>query len=301
MKTFMILFCVCLLLFSLIVILRLLHLKHEIRHFAKEVEKLRNSNYAQPLKVSCFDKDIVSLAVKINDHIEIQRSLGIEYENNKKQLGHVISGISHDFRTPLTAALGYLQMLEKSNELSGKNMEYLSIAIQKNKYLKELSDDFFELTKLENSIEELDMENINLSNLVADFVLEQHEWIEKRQISTEFEIEDGIIIETSVHYMMRILGNLMSNARKYTVSSFGVTLKNDEKDIVLRVFNKLQDRNSVDIDKVFEPFYRIDSRTNNGAGLGLYVVRILAEKLGISVNADLNINGVFSIEMKFSS
>lgn len=210
----------------------------------------------------------------------------------------MISGISHDFRTPLTAALGYLQMLEKSNELSAKNMEYLSIAIQKNKYLKELSDDFFELTKLENSIEVLDMEKVNLSNLVTDFVLEQHEWIKKRKISTEFEIEDGIIIETSVHCMTRMLSNLMSNARKYTVSCFGVTLKNDEKSIVLRVFNKLQDRNSVDIDKVFEPFYRIDSRTNNGAGLGLYVVRILAEKLGISVNADLNIDGVFSIEIR---
>ena len=301
MKIFVILFCVCLLFSFLVIIIRLLHLKCEIRHFTKEVEKLINSDYAQPLKISCFDKDIVSLAVKINDHIEIQRSLCIEYQNNKKQLDHVISGISHDFRTPLTAALGYLQMLEKSNELSEKNMGYLSIVIQKNKYLKELSDDFFELTKLENNNEELEMESVNLSNLVTEFVLEQHEWIEKRQISTEFEIEDGIMIETNVHYMMRMLSNLMSNARKYAVSSFGVTLKKYEKSIVLRVFNKLQDRNSVEMDKVFEPFYRIDSRTNKGAGLGLYVVKILAERLGISVNADLNIYGVFSIEMKFST
>ena len=52
----------------------------------------------------------------------------------------VISGISHDFRTPLTASLGYLQMIEKTGELSPQNAKYLAVAIQKNQYLKELSD-----------------------------------------------------------------------------------------------------------------------------------------------------------------
>ena len=291
--------CVCLLVILAVALWKYISLKRNIRHLSKELEKLKDTDYGQPVKITDFDKDLAELAVKANQHTDIQRSLGTEYERRKKLLGTVISGISHDFRTPLTASLGYLQMIEKSGELSEKNAEYLNIAIQKNRYLKELSDDFFELTKLENSTEVPETENVNLSNLVTEFVLEQHEWIEKNQISAEFEIEEGIIITSNEHCLMRILSNLMSNAQKYAVSSFGATLKKDDKSIVLRVFNKLQDRSDLDIGKVFEPFYRTDSRTSHGAGLGLYVVKLLAEKLGITVNAGLDADSVFSIEMRF--
>ena len=81
-------------------------LKTNIRRFSQELEKLKDSDYRQPVKVTDFDKDLVQLAVKVNEHTDIQRRLGVEYEKRQKQLGAVVSGISHDFRTPLTATLG---------------------------------------------------------------------------------------------------------------------------------------------------------------------------------------------------
>lgn len=80
-----------------------------------------------------------------------------------------------------------------------------------------------------------------------------------------------------------------------------VLVVEDDREIHRLICEYLETQNykTVSAENGFEPFYRIDSPTNNGAGPGLYVVKILAEKLGISVNADLNINGVFSIEMKF--
>ncbi|MBQ8132953.1 MAG: HAMP domain-containing histidine kinase [Clostridia bacterium] len=285
--------CVCLLIVLIVLSWKYMSVKHNIRHFSHELEKLRDSNYIQPVKVTDFDKDIVELAVKVNEHTDIQRQLGVEYEERKKQLGIVISGISHDFRTPLTASLGYLQMIEKSGALSEKNAEYLCIAMQKNKYLKELSDEFFELTKVENGGEELNIEEINLSNLLTETVLEQHSWIAERNIITDFEIDDGIMIQTDVHYLTRILNNLMSNAQKYSADSFGVTLKQDRDRVTLRVSNSLADNTSLDVDRVFEPFYRMDARTAGGSGLGLYVVKLLCDRLGWAVCADLNDN-IFS-------
>ena len=132
--------CVCLLVILCILLWKYLSLKQNIRHFSQELEKLKDSDYRQPVKITDFDKDLAELAVKVNEHTDIQRQLGVDYEERKKQLSTVISGISHDFRTPLTASLGYLQMIEKSGELSDKNAEYLGIAMQKNQYLKELSD-----------------------------------------------------------------------------------------------------------------------------------------------------------------
>ena len=291
--------CVCLLVILNVVLWKYISLKRNIRCFSKELEKLKDSDYRQPVKVTDFDKDISELAVKVNEHTDIQRQLGNEYQQSKKQLVTVISGISHDFRTPLTASLGYLQMIEKSGELSEKNAEYLRIAFQKNKYLKELSDEFFELTKIGNGNEELKPTLINLSNLLTDIVLEQHSWIAERNISTDFAIADGIMIQTDVHWLTRILNNLMSNAGKYTADSFGVTLCCDGKQVMLRVSNTLADNTSIDINRVFEPFYRMDSRTADGSGLGLYVVKLLCDKLGWTVEAELKDENVFSISIIF--
>lgn len=286
--------CVCLLVISCVLLWKYLSLKKNIRRFSQELEKLKDSDYRQPVKVMDFDKDLVELAVKVNEHTDIQRQLGVEYEERKKQLGTVISGISHDFRTPLTASLGYLQMIEKSGELSDKNAEYLGIVIQKNRYLKELSDEFFEVTKIENGNEELHLEEVNISNLLTETVLEQHSWIAERNISTDFQIADGIVIQADVHCLTRILSNLMSNAQKYTADSFGVVLKQQGGKVTFRVSNTLTDSSSLDIDRVFEPFYRMDARTAGGSGLGLYVVKLLCDRLGWTVGAELN-DDVFSV------
>ena len=286
--------CVCLLVILCVLLWKYISVKKNIRHFSKELEKLKDSDYRQPLKVSDFDKDIVELAVKVNEHTDIQRKLGNDYEQSKKQLSTVISGISHDFRTPLTASLGYLQMIEKSGELSEKNAEYLGIAMQKNQYLKELSDEFFELSKIDSGKEQLNMEEVNLSNILTDHILEQHSWIAARNIAAGFDITDGIIIQTDIHFLTRILNNLMSNAQKYTADSFSASLKRDGGRTVLTVANTLSDSGSMDIDKVFEPFYRMDSRTTGGSGLGLYVVKRLCGELGWTVTAHLS-NNVFSV------
>lgn len=290
--------CVCLLVILCVLLWKYISLKRNIRHFSQELEKLKNSDYRQPMKVTDFDKDLVELAVKVNEHTDIQRQLGVEYEQRKQQLGTVISGISHDFRTPLTASLGYLQMIEKSGELSEKNAEYLTVAMQKNKYLKELSDEFFEVTKTENSNENLSLEDINLSNVLTEALLEQHGWISERNITANFDVPDGIIVQADVHCLSRILSNLMSNAQKYTADSFGVSLKRDDKRITLSVSNTLADSSNVDISRAFEPFYRMDSRTAGGSGLGLYVVKLLCSRMNWDVIAKLD-SGIFTVEICF--
>ena len=297
METVLAVICVCLSVLFLVLLCKWLTLKHNIRRFSQELEKLKDSDYRQPIKVTDFDGDLAELAVKLNEHTDIQRQLGVEYEQRKKQLGTVISGISHDFRTPLTAALGYMQMIEKSGGLSEKNAGYLDIAVQKNRYLKELSDEFFELTKMENGGTELSCEETDLSSMLTEAVLEQYSWIEKRKITAEFDITEGIVTKTDRHCAERILNNLMSNAEKYTADSFGAVLKREGGETVLTVYNGISEGESVDTERVFEPFYRMSARTAGGSGLGLYVVRVLCERLGWRVSAKEE-KGRFFIEIR---
>lgn len=295
----MIVVIVCLFVLFFVFFLKYIILKRQIKSFGRQVESRKDVEYGSPIKVDNFDRDIVDLAVKLNEHTDIQRILDVEYKRSREQLNNVISGISHDFRTPLTAALGYLQMIEKSGELTGKNAEYLEIALQKNAYLKELSDEFFELSKLENGQENVTLESINLSNLISDFVMEQYGWMQEREITPDFEISDGIVIESNLNYVMRITENLFSNAQKYTLKNLGVSVSKNESGVVFSVFNDTEESMDIDITRVFEPFYKPVSRNKSGSGLGLYVVKCLSDKLGIEAKAEFDKNGFFRITVIF--
>jgi signal transduction histidine kinase len=295
----MIVVIVCLFVLFFVFFLKYIILKRQIKSFGRQVESRKDVEYGSPIKVDNFDRDIVDLAVKLNEHTDIQRILDVEYKRSREQLNNVISGISHDFRTPLTAALGYLQMIEKSSELTGKNAEYLEIALQKNAYLKELSDEFFELSKLENGQENVTFESINLSNLISDFVMEQYGWMQEREITPDFEISDGIVIESNLNYVMRITENLFSNAQKYTLKNLGVSVSKNESRVILSVFNDTEESMEIYITRVFEPFYKPVSRNKSGSGLGLYVVKCLSDKLGIEAKAEFDKNGFFRITVIF--
>jgi signal transduction histidine kinase len=295
----MIVVIVCLFVLFFVFFLKYIILKRQIKSFGRQVESRKDVEYGSPIKVDNFDRDIVDLAVKLNEHTDIQRILDVEYKRSREQLNNVISGISHDFRTPLTAALGYLQMIEKSGELTEKNAEYLEIALQKNAYLKELSDEFFELSKLENGQENVALESINLSNLISDFVMEQYGWMQEREITPDFEISDGIVIESNLNYVMRITENLFSNAQKYTLKNLGVSVSKNESRVVFSVFNDTEESMEIDITRVFEPFYKPVSRNKSGSGLGLYVVKCLSDKLGIEAKAEFDKNGFFRITVIF--
>lgn len=290
---------ICLLVLFFAFFLKYIILKRQIKSFGRQVECRKDVEYGSPIKVDNFDRDIVDLAVKLNEHTDIQRSLDVEYKRSKEQLNNVISGISHDFRTPLTASLGYLQMIEKSGELTGKNVEYLEIALQKNTYLKELSDEFFELSKIENGHEELTIESVNLSNLLSDMVMEQYGWMQKRKISPQFDIDDGIVINSNLRYIMRIVENLFSNAEKYTFSRFGISLSECYGKIHLSAFNDTEDGIDMDINRVFEPFYKPSSRNKSGSGLGLYVIKCLCVKLNAHVSANFDEKNNFRITIIF--
>lgn len=292
---------ICLFVLFFIFFVKYIILKKQIKSFGRQVESRKSIDYCSPITVDNFDRDIVELAVKLNEHTDIQRSLDVEYKRSKEQLNNVISGISHDFRTPLTASLGYLQMIEKSGELTGKNAEYLKIALQKNTYLKELSDEFFELSKIENSTEELPTENINLSNLISDLVMEQYGWLQQRNIAADFDIADGVILNSCRRYILRIVENLFSNAEKYAFSRFGITLGKRNEKITLTAFNDNEDFVNIDINRVFEPFYKPSSRNKGGSGLGLYVVKCLCDKLSATVSARLDNDGEFRITIEFDA
>ena len=276
---------------------RLFQYKKQIRCFTKELERRLEGGVDSPLQVNMFEKEVVGLATELNKHTREQKEMMLQMEREREKLKGVIAGISHDFRTPLTGAYGYLQMVKKSGELSEKNEEYLDIALAKTLYLKELSDEFFEVSALEANTKQIETEPVHFDRLLQECILEQYDWIQENGLVAEFFMpEQSIYVQGNAYYLTRILENLFSNVRKYAKRHVSVTLSQEGAKVRLYISNDMGGE-SLCADKVFEPFYRGDSRSKNGSGLGLYVIKCLATAMGYEVEAKAKADR-FEIEMR---
>ncbi len=282
----------------LLLTISLCQYKRQIKSFIQVVKKRRDMDVRQPVTVDFFNKYITELAIILNEYTEMAKRLSMQYQNDSRQLKNVIAGISHDFRTPLTAAAGYLQLLDKSEDLSERDREYLNIAMRKVTYLKLLSDDFFEVSSLEANDEELELSRINLGNFLSECILQQYGWMEEQGLQTDFRLpEEDIFIETNEHYLRRIVENLFSNIRKYVRSYAGIKVVPHMETVILIFENDLTSEADIDIECIFEPFYRGNARSNEGSGLGLYVVKCMAERLGYKVCAECH-KGMFELQLE---
>lgn len=270
----------------LVMAFRLFQYKRQMSAFASDIRKRMEKDHNQPVSVDYFGRDVVALAEALNGYTDLQKEQLLQYERDRRYLKNLIAGISHDFRTPLTAGLGYLQMLEKSGGLDGENVEYLQIAMEKLRYLKHLSDDFFEVSTLDAKLSEAVFEQVNLNNLLSECILEQHAWIEASGLAVSFLLpEQDVLLCSNAHYLKRMVNNMFSNARKYAKSFLNMSVTMIKDDIVITMENDMEQGASLDIGQVFDAFYRGDSGSKQGSGMGLYVVKILSERLGYQVSA----------------
>lgn len=303
MEKFLLTSIVILLIIVFLLFFHLISLKKHIQRFAQELNKLVEFDYNQLLKVDTFNKDLVNLANSLNVLAAHQNDLKKKYFDDKKELTNVIAGISHDFRTPLTSAKGYLQLLRKKSSFDDNEKEYLDIVNNKIDYLKLLSDDFFEISTLKAK-DEIELKSVNLSNIIAEVILSQNDWIEKNDIKTQINIPDNTItIISDEHNLSRILVNIFSNAKKYTKSWLKITLTKNLDCVLLSISNDVYKGISIDEEKIFEPFYRDNARSMEGSGLGLYIVKCLSNKLNIFVDSKYTIQpdeNIFSISLKIN-
>lgn len=271
--------------------------KRQIRSFTAAARERMDIDYNHPVTVDCFDKDVLDLAKVLNEYTDIQREIAIKYERDRKHLKNVIAGISHDFRTPLTAAKGYMQLIEKNGHLDSRDKEYLAIAMEKTNYLKGLSDEFFEISTLEAKEQNIELVQVHLNKLISECILSQYQWIEERELKTDFRLPDkDIFVMSNEHLLNRIVENLFSNAKKYTQSILRFYVTTEAGKVTLTMENDMEDSAGIDVSRVFEPFYRDRSRHNDGTGLGLYVVKCLAEQLGYELSAECT-EGEFVIRL----
>lgn len=215
----------------------------------------------------------------------------------EKSKDELITNVSHDLRTPLTSIIGYLGLIEDKQYQNEEDiLKYTHIAYEKAKQMKNLVDDLFEYTKVQQhgapvNIMWVDLNQL-LEQLTASFALEA----DRRGIEISSKVvPHPLMIEADPEKLGRVFNNLVANAFKYGngASYIRITAHQEQDKVVVKVANDGTPIPEKAQSHLFERFYRAEasrSRATGGTGLGLAIVKSIVDlhhgQVTVSSDAD---------------
>lgn len=279
---------------SVCVIIYATTLIRQIKNIGKQLEKRLAEKNARPVTVELMNNNLTRLVKNINSCLKAEEDLRIESNREEKQVKELIANISHDLRTPVTAIRGYLQLMEKGG-LTEEQLRKLKITQKHAEELGGLIESFFEYSRLVSVEPELNAVRINLTNLAAECLAGSVDAFEEKNLNVRF-IENGpVFCFADTEMTTRIIRNLIKNCVSYAVGEAEVIINAGE--YASATFkNPVSNPDEIDTAKLFDRFYTADRARGAGTGLGLFIVKHLAEKMGGGAAAALN-DGVLEIKV----
>lgn len=292
----MLVIAVCIL--SVLVILfssYIIFLQLQLHDINKLLAKRLAEHTRQPINLALFNKELNTLAANINKCLKDEENLRIEALREEKHFKEMISNISHDLRTPLTAIKGYQQLMEKG-ALTTEQRYKLQIAEKHADELGMLIEHFFEYAYLLNAEPELKLEKINLTNLVTECIAGAIPVFEENNLEVRVIEASPVFAKASKEAVIRIVQNLIRNCMQHSGSNVEVQVL-AEKNAIISFKNLVKNDCEIDIKHIFDRFYTADKARRKTTGLGLSIVRLLAEQMGGSTSASLK-EGVLDIRVE---
>ncbi len=220
-------------------------------------------------------------------------------QNMKTEL---ITNVSHDLKTPLTAIITYVDLLKKEDITEEERKEYVDTLERKSQRLKVLIEDLFEVSKATTNNITMYYTDIDLVNLLKQVCLENEDKIAESNLEFRWNLlEKKCISHLDPNRTYRIMDNLVQNILKYSMPHSRVYIDMEENEIeyVLRFKNMSAVEMNFNASEITERFVRGDlSRNTEGSGLGLAIARSFTElqggKFEIEIDGDL-----FKVTLRF--
>lgn len=225
-----------------------------------------------------------------------------EEVKSQKMKTELITNVSHDLKTPLTAIITYVDLL-KNEELSAEERkDYVDVLDRKSARLKTLIEDLFEISKATSGELKLEKVDLDLVQLIHEVQMELEEEIMNSGITFKMNLpEEKVIVRLDAQKTGRIFENLTMNILKYglTGSRAYVFMEQTEKTVQVVYKNVSASEINFSADEIMERFTRGDaSRNTEGSGLGLAIVKSFTEAQGGKVKVDLE-DDMFKVTVSF--
>lgn len=251
------------------------------------IEKIKNGDLNHKI-TDCPEGVIGTMADNINSIGEgLQKSLEREVKAERMK-SELITNVSHDLKTPLTSIINYADLLSKENLTPPEANDYAAIIKQKSERLKQLTNDLFDISKVQSGNEEFNIEDIDICLLIHQAMAELNEAIKNSGLVFKVTASDKeVLVKADGRKMSRVFENLFVNCVKYAMKNTRVyidILKEDNA-VMVEIKNIAGYEMDFNADEIAERFVRGDSaRSTEGSGLGLAIVKSYVEGCGGSVD-----------------
>lgn len=275
-------------------------LKKYIKKLQNQYRKLLDAtgSIAEGNLNTAFDEDFGVFESCKDELYKIQegfRKAVDEEVKSQRMKAELITNVSHDLKTPLTAITTYIDLLKEEGVTEEQRKEYLAVLEKKSLRLKRLIEDLFEVSKASSRNVTVNLVEVDICNLMRQAYLEYEDKIEDANLIFRFRMpEEKVVLKLDSEKTYRIFENLYSNIIKYAMPGSRVYVDLEEQDnkVVIGLRNMSAAELHVQPEELTERFVRGDSsRNTEGSGLGLAIAKSFTEiqggKMEIVVDGDL--------------
>ena len=205
----------------------------------------------------------------------------VRSRNMKTEL---ITNVSHDLKTPLTAIITYVDLLKKEDITEEERKEYVATLEKKSQRLKVLIEDLFEISKATTDNIVMNYDEVDLVSLIKEVRLENEDKIQSSTLDFRWSLpEEKCILRLDPQRTFRIIDNLVQNILKYSMAHSRVYIAMNDQDGKVTVSLKNMSATEMNFtpEEITERFVRGDlSRNTEGSGLGLAIAQSFTELQG---------------------
>lgn len=280
-------------LISIIIILSfyLILLKKEIRRTATNLKNIENEDSNVLLNKEFNDKNLNELLIQINLLLKSINEKVREINLKNNSLKKMITNVAHDLRTPLTSAIGYMDMIKNEQLTDEEKEKYIAVIEERLSRLSYLITNFFDFSKVILNNKKIEFKKENIVEILERSIVNYYDDFNKdsRRINLDV-INYKIELITNELMLMRVFENLIINAYKHSKSDLNIKIQTIKNKVRIEFINELEDK-SLDVVQMFDEFYTEDiSRTKENTGLGLAIVKEFVQTLNGIIYAQKDSN-----------
>lgn len=233
------------------------------------------------LSIPSRDRAMRALAAGLNGQLRQLRSQRQRYQNGDRELKEAVTNISHDLRTPLTAICGYLDLLRRGDKPEEQE-RYLELIAERAEAMKLLTQELLQYSVAAGGEQALAREPVDLNAAIEEAVASFYGVLTARGIEPQVTLPEKRVIRTLDRAALsRVLGNLLSNALKYSDGDLQITL---DADGTVTLSNAAPELDEIQVGQLFDRFFTVEA-ARRSTGLGLSIAKTLTERMGGTITA----------------
>ncbi|MFJ3390991.1 sensor histidine kinase [Lysinibacillus sp. NPDC086135] len=278
-----------------------------IQYMHQKLQAIINEQSSEKILVSTANHELQQLLIAMNALLDHNQKVLATHRKMESSMKKMLSNISHDLKTPLTVVLGYTEMLKLKQSLNEEERQRLLTGVHsKTLEVLKIIHTFFDLAKLEAGDTDYPMTKINVSEICRKNILSFYDMITSMGLEIDIAIPGiSAYAHGNEEALDRVLNNLLSNAVAYGAvgNIIGLTVRNDDTNIFIDVWDRGQGIDEYHIDNVFERMYTLEDSRNKsfqGSGLGLTITKRLVELMegSIQLSSTPYEKTIFTVSLK---